>query len=241
VKAFRLRRLNAAEAEARQGSGRQGPVEQANQEPQGEQRSRPLWSVRRRSSRSSGVSQRDGPVRSQMLRTVDQNRLRRRVTSKVLRLSSSARRRPWERVNRPNLVEAHHQKPVSRPRLRPVEHIQMKRAPNEKECRSRAVTLSRRSRPSASRIIISSSSNNNEAPRLPQPIMARDTGSRKAETSDNRKKRRRPGRTNFGACNTSGSGTAFVCACQSPFRRFPLESRESRQRCGVRRCSAAIR
>ena len=46
------------------GSDRQGPVEQVNQGPQGEQHSRQLQMVRRRSSRSSVVSRRDGPVRT---------------------------------------------------------------------------------------------------------------------------------------------------------------------------------
>ena len=65
----------------------------------------------------------------------------------------------------------------------------MKRAPNEKECR--ALTLSRR-RPSTS-----SSSNSNEVARLPQPITARDTGSRKVDRRDNQKKRHRQGRDNL--------------------------------------------
>jgi hypothetical protein len=63
----------------------------------------------------------------------------------------------------------------------------MKRAPNEKECK--ALTLSHR-RPSTS-------SSSNEAARLRQPIMPRGTGSRKVETRDNQKKRRRPGRDNL--------------------------------------------
>jgi hypothetical protein len=67
----------------------------------------------------------------------------------------------------------------------------MKRAPNEKECR--ALTLSRR-RPSTT-----SSSSSNEAARPPQPVTARDRGSQKVERRDNRKKRHRQGRINFGA------------------------------------------
>ena len=61
----------------------------------------------------------------------------------------------------------------------------MKRAANEKECR--ALTLSRR-RPSNSS---SSSSSSNEAARLPQPITARDRGSRKVGRRNNQKKRHR--------------------------------------------------
>jgi hypothetical protein len=92
----------------------------------------------------------------------------------------------------------------------------MKRASNEKECRG--LTLSRR-RPSTS------GSNSNEAARLPQPI----TASRKVETRDNRKKRHRPGRINFGAITPAAperktpEPLLFV-RCQSPFRSFPLDA-----------------
>jgi hypothetical protein len=107
-----------------------------------------------------------------------------------------------------NLAEAHAPKFINRWRLRLVERMRMKRASNEKE--SRALTLSRR-RPSTS------SSNSNEAARLPQPITGRDTGSRKVETRDNRKKRHRQSRINFGAITPAApeqenSGAVFICA-----------------------------
>jgi len=231
VKAFRHRRSNAVEAAARQGrvkefrrrsksaakaevnlaSDRHGLGAQANQEPYGEQHSPQLWKARRRSSMSSVVSLRVVLASSQIQCVVAWNRRRSKVTSKLLRLSSSARRRPWERVNRANLVEAHHQKPVSRWRLRPAECIQMKRAPNEKECSNRAVKLSRRSRPSAN-----CSSNNNEAARLRQPITARDTGSLKPDIKDNHDQRRRRGSNNFGAMTPAAPEhtprSRFVCS-----------------------------
>jgi hypothetical protein len=60
---------------------------------------------------------------------------------------------------------------VSLSRPRRVADQRVKRGANEKECR--ALTLSRRN------------SNSNEAARLPQPITARDTCSRKVQRRDN--------------------------------------------------------
>ena len=68
----------------------------------------------------------------------------------------------------------------------------MKRAPNEKECR--ALMLSRRRQQQHQQ-----RSSSNEAARLPQPITARDRGSRKVERKDNQKKRHRQASNNFGA------------------------------------------
>jgi hypothetical protein len=202
AKVFHRHSLNAAESEGREARDPHGPVEQVNHGPQGEQHSRQLQMVRRRSSRSSVVSQRYDQLRSQTPRVVDQNRLRRRATSKHLSLCGSARPRLWEWVNVANLAEAHAPKFINRWRLRLVERMRMKRAPNEKE--SRALTLSRR-------LPSTSSSNSNEAARLPQPI----TASRKVETRDNRKKRHRQGRINFGAVTPAAlerehSGAVFV-------------------------------
>jgi hypothetical protein len=90
----------------------------------------------------------------------------------------------------------------------------MKRAPNEKECR--ALTLSRR-RPSTS------SSSSNEVARLPQPITARHTGSRKVERRDNQKKRHRQVSNNFVAITpaapereNSGAASLWRRLCQTP-------------------------
>jgi hypothetical protein len=122
--------------------------------------------------------------------------------SENLSVSGSARRRLLVQLNTGNLAAVHRPDFISRSRLRLVNDLRMKRAPNEKECR--ALTLSRR-RPSASNS--SSSSSSNEASRLPQSITARDTGSRKVERRDNQKKRHRQVSNNFVAINTSGSGT----------------------------------
>ena len=134
------------------------------------------------------ASQRDDQGRSQVPGRVGQDRFRRRVTSENLSVSGSARRRLLAQLNTDNMAEVHRPDFISRSRLRLVEDLRMKRAPNEKECR--ALTLSRR-RPSNS--TSSSSSSSNEAARLPQPITARDTGSRKVERRDNQKKRHRHG------------------------------------------------
>ena len=69
----------------------------------------------------------------------------------------------------------------------------MKRAPNEKECRARTLSHLRHNSRS------SSGSSGSKVAHLQQPNTARDTGSRKAETRSNQKKRHRPGRNNFGA------------------------------------------
>ena len=137
-----------------------------------------------------------------------QDRFRRRVTSENLSVSGSAHRRLLAQVNMDNMTEVSRLDIVNRSRLRLVEDLRMKRAPNEKECR--ALTLSRR-RPSTS----ASSSSSNEAARLPQSITARDTGSRKVERRDNQKKRHRQGSNNFGAITPAApgrenSGAAFV-------------------------------
>jgi len=66
----------------------------------------------------------------------------------------------------------------------------MKRAPNEKECRGLVVNRLRHNSDS-------SHSSGSKVPRLPQPIMARDMSSRKAETRGNQKERQRHGRNNF--------------------------------------------
>ena len=127
------------------------------------------------------ASRRDDHGRNQVPGRVGQDRFRRRVTSENLSVSGSARRSLLAQLNTGNLAAVHRPDFINRPRLRLVEDLRMKRTPNEKECR--ALTLSRR-RPSTS-------SSSNEAARLPQPITARDTGSRKVERRDNQKKRHR--------------------------------------------------
>jgi hypothetical protein len=185
--------LNAAEAGANKASARQSLVEQVDQPEQLEEHRRQLLRVHRRSSKSMVASQRDDQLRSQIPRKVGQDRFRRRVMSENLSVSGSARRHLLAQLNTDNMTEVHRPDFISRSRLRLVEDLRMKRAANEKECR--ALTLRRRPSTSTS----TSSSSSNEAARLPQPITARDTGSRKVERRDNQKKRHRHVSNNFGA------------------------------------------
>src|SRR5262245_55005841 len=125
-----------------------------------------------------------------MPRMVCPNRFLRGVRSKAFSVSVSAQRHLLTQLSKANLAEAHRPKFIRRSRLRPVEDMRMKRGPNEKECR--AVALSSRRR----RI---SNNSSNEAQRLPQPITARDTRSRKVGSEDNQDKRHRQASNNFGA------------------------------------------
>ena len=150
-----------------------------------EKHRRQLSRVHRRGSKSVVASQRDDQGRSQVPGRVGQDRFRRGVTRENLSVSGSARRRLLAQLNTGSLAAVHRPDFISRLRLRLVEDLRMKRAPNEKECR--ALTLSRR-RPSSS---------SNEAVRLPQLIMARDRGGRKVERRDNQKKRHRQVSNNF--------------------------------------------
>jgi hypothetical protein len=121
---------------------------------------------------------------------VGQDRFRRRVANENLSVSGSARRHLLAQLNTDDMTEVHRPDFISRSRLRLVEDLQMKRAANEKECR--ALTLSRRRQSTST-----NSSSSNEAARLPQPITARDTGSRTVERRDNQKKRHRQVSNNF--------------------------------------------
>ena len=139
------------------------------------------------------ASQRDDQGRSQAPGKLNQDRIRRRVTTNVY---GSARRLLRAQLNTGNMAAVHRPDFVNRARIRLVADPRMKRAPNEKECR--APTLSRR-RPVTNTSSSNSSNSSNEAARLHQPIMPRVMGNRKVETRDNQKKRRRQGRINFGA------------------------------------------
>ena len=181
--------MNAAEAGVNKASARQSLVEQVGQVEQRERHRRQLSRVHRRSSKSVGASRRaDQQGRRQVQGRVGQDRFRRRVATENLSVSGSARRHLLAQLNTDNMTEVHRPEFISRSRLRLVEDLRMKRAANEKE--RRALTLSRR-RPSTS------SSSSNEAARLPQPITARDTGSRTVERRDNQKKHHRQVSNNF--------------------------------------------
>ena len=105
VKVFRRRSWNAAEAEARESNVPQDLAEQANQAEQRELHRRQDWRMHRHSSKSSADSQHGNPVTSQIPRVVGQKGLRRKVMSKRLHDSASARLHLWEPVNRDSLGE----------------------------------------------------------------------------------------------------------------------------------------
>jgi hypothetical protein len=151
--------------------------------------------VRRRSSRSSVVSQHDDPVRKQILRMVAQNRRHRRATSKHLSLCGSARPRLWEWVNVDNLAEGRHLDFVNRSRRLPVADLQVKHAVKERERRVLMVSRS------------SSRRGSNAAAHLAQPSVGRGSSSKKVGRREHRKKRHRQGTNNFWRNNSSGSGT----------------------------------
>jgi hypothetical protein len=145
--------------------------------------------VRRRSSRSSVVSRRDGPM-SQTPRVVDQNRLRRRVTSKHLSLCGSARPRLWEWVNVDNLAEGRHLDFVNRSRRLPVADLQVKHAVKERE---RRVLMVSRNSSNSSNSGSNSRRGSNAAAHLAQPSVGRGSSSKKVERREHRKKRHPPG------------------------------------------------
>jgi hypothetical protein len=203
--------LNAAEAGVNKASARQSLVQREGQPEQQEQHRPQLSRVHRRSSKSMVASQRDDQGRSQVPGRVGQDRFRRRVTSKNLRVSGSAHRRLLAQVNMSSVAEVSRLDIVNLSRPRRVADQRMKRGANEKE--SRVLTLSRR-RPSTS-------SSSNEAARLPQPITARDTDSRKVERRDNQKKHHRQVSNNFVAITPAAperensGATSFVAAFDS--------------------------
>ena len=110
-------------------------------------------------------------------------------------LYGSARRRLLAQLNMSNVAEVRHLDFVNRSRRLLVAEPQVRRAAKEKECRALMVSRLRHNS-TRSRSRRSSSS---KVARLPQPITARATGSRKVETRNNQKKRHRHGHNNFGA------------------------------------------
>jgi len=186
MKVFRPGRKNAAKAEAREASDRQGPVGQVCQQEQGDRHRHRLFKLRR--SRNVVASQRDDPVRSKVHGKVSPHKIRRRVR---INRYSSARRHLWEQLSTANLAEPHNQDSVSKSRLRPVEDRRMKRAPNDKECRVLVGSRLRHNRTS------SRSCSGSKVARLPQPITARVMGSREVGKENNRDKHHRQGSNNI--------------------------------------------
>jgi hypothetical protein len=194
VKGFRPRpNANPAEGVAGKASDLQSPVRREAQPEQREQHRHQLSRVRRRINKSMVVRRRDDRVRKQILPVVGRNRFRRRGTNKDRSVSGSARRHLLAQLSPGNLAEVQRREFISRSRLRLMQDVRMKRAPNEKECR--ALVFSRLRHNSTS----SRSSSSNEVARLRELTAARDSGSRKVGSKDNQKKRLRHGRNNFGA------------------------------------------
>jgi hypothetical protein len=194
VKGFRPRpNANPAEGVAGKASDLQSPVRREAQPEQREQHRHQLSRVRRRINKSMVVRRRDDRVRKQILPVVGRNRFRRRGTNKDRSVSGSARRHLLAQLSPGNLAEVQRREFISRSRLRLMQDVRMKRAPNEKECS--ALTLSRRRPTTSASSSVSSSSN--EAARLPRPITARDAGSRKVGIKGNPKKPHRHSRTNL--------------------------------------------
>ena len=126
---------------------------------------------------------------------MDLDTFRRRV-AEDLSLNSSARRPPAQ-ANMSSVAEVRRLDSVNRSPRRPVEDLRMKRAAKERRCRARRLSRS-----------------SSEAARLPQPITARDTNSRKVEERDNQKKRHRQVSNSFvaiipAAPEREDSGAAF--------------------------------
>jgi hypothetical protein len=186
VKVFRHRRLNGPEAELNQARDLLSPDRPEQRDLHRDK----VWKAHHRSrSNMASSCQRDDQRNSQIPPTAGQDRFRRRVTAEELSVSGSARRHLWAQPNVSNVKPVRHLESGSRSRLRVVEQMRMKRAPNEKECR--LLTVSRLRRNSTSR-----HSSGNKVPRLPQPITARPTDNRKVERS-NQRKRHRHIRNNF--------------------------------------------
>ena len=186
------------------------------------------------------ASQRDDQVRSQIPRMAGQDRLRRRVTREDLSVSGSARRHLWAQLNISNVEPVRQREFGNRsPRL-PVAEPRVRRAAKEKECR--ALMVSRLRHNSAS-----SRSSGRKVARLPQPIKARPTGSRKLENKKQKNQHPRRGHNNFGAITPAAPDeklrSRFFLATRAFMRNsasFAATGNESRPRCGVRRCSAAF-
>ena len=121
-----------------------------------------------RRSQNMVTRQQDNEARSKVQGNV--NRIRHRVTINVY---GSARRRLWPQVNTATRTVVSRPDFINRSRRHLVADLRMKHAAKEKECRALMVSRLRHNS--------TSSRSNGKVARLPQPITARDTGSRKVE------------------------------------------------------------
>ena len=176
--------MNATEAELNQARDLPGPDRPEQRDLHRDK----VWKAHRRSSSNmASSSQRDDQRNSQIRRRAGQDRFRRRVTAVDLSVSGSARRHLWAQPNVSSVKPVRHLESGSRSRLRLVEQMWMKSAPNEKEYRPLTVSRLRRN---------NRHNSGNKVPRLPQPITARPMDNRKVERS-NQRKRHRHIRNNF--------------------------------------------
>jgi hypothetical protein len=125
---------------------------------------------------------------------------RRKIAARRFSVSASGLLRQWAQGKASAAAELGHLDFGNRSRRLLVAEPPVRRAANGKG--RRALMASRLRRNSAS-----SRSSDSKVARLPQPITARHKDSRKAGKIDNQKKRHSHGHNNFGANNTSGSGT----------------------------------
>ena len=190
--------MNAAEAELDKARDLPSPVRPEQREQHRGQLSR----VHRR-SQNVVARRHDNEVRSKVRGKV--NRIRHRVTMNVY---GSARRRLWPQVNTGNAAAVSRLDFINRLPRHPVAERRVRRAAKEKECRALMVSRLRHNS-------TSSRSSGPKVARLPQPITARATDSRKVDRRDNQRKRHRQVRNNFGAITPAApevrnSGAAFV-------------------------------
>jgi hypothetical protein len=169
--------LNAAEAGVHKASDLQSPVQRVVQREQRELRRRQLSNLRR--SRNVAGRQRENWARSPVPVKVDKGKFRRRGATEHLSLLTRLNTGNPAEVRRPDFVNTLRRRLLAG-RLR-VNLVAQARD-------NRALMVSR---------LRHTSSSSNEAARLPQPITARHTGSRKVERRDNQKKRHRQVSNNF--------------------------------------------
>ena len=186
--------MNAAEPELDKARNLLSPARPE----QREQHRGQLSMVRRRNSHNMVASQPDDQVRSQIPRMAGQDRLRRRVTREDLSVNGSARRHLWAQLNISNVEPVRHLDFANgSPRL-PVAEPRVRRAAKGKECRALMVSRLRHNSTSSPNSASSRSSGRKVA-RLPQPIKARPTGSRKVENKKQKNQHPCRGHNSFGA------------------------------------------
>ena len=186
--------MNAAEPELDKARHLPNPARLEQREQHRGQLSR----VHRRSNTNMVASQRDDQVGSQIPRMAGQDRLRRRVTREDLSVNGSARRHLWAQLNISNVEPVRHLDFGNRSRRLLVADPRVRRAAKGKECRALMVSRLRHNS-------TSSRSSGRKVARLPQPIKARPTGSRKVENKKQKNQHPCRGHNSFGAITPAAS------------------------------------